>query len=92
MTRPLKVYGWQSFRNDRRIEHNGHWQTREICAAFSKAEVARIVGVKSVSALHNICETGNDKEVALATAKPHTVFFTAITRGGEYFEDSRVSA
>jgi len=67
MARPLKVYGWQSYRSA--------GQTREIVAARSQAEAARCAGVKSSRLLFCLGETGNKGEIATATAKPGVVFW-----------------
>lgn len=71
----LKVYGWQAHRSECKVVHS---QTREIVAATSKTEVARIVGVKSPSYLWNLGETGNTAEVAIAMADPGVVFWKPI--------------
>ena len=75
MARTLKVYGWQSFRRECDPAPNGSRQTREICAAHSMAEVARIAGVNRPQQLFNLGETGNKEELAAATASPGTIFW-----------------
>lgn len=66
----LKVYGWEGMRAP--LSRN---QTREIVAARSKAEVARIVGEKYPSNLFNLAETGNEGEIQKAMSEPGTVFW-----------------
>lgn len=78
----IKVYVWQGFRTPlstttRRV------QSREIVAARSKAEVARIVGVKSPSALFCLGETKNQRAVAAAMAEPGTIFWRDIDASPE---------
>lgn len=86
--RKLRVYGWQSFRNECRTNHR---QTREICAASSMAEVARIVGENSPKKLFNLGETGNAHEMRTALAKPRTVFWQPYhSRNGEPFTESGI--
>jgi hypothetical protein len=77
----LKVYGWQ----DHRCECKPRTQTREICAAHSMAEVARIAGYRRASQMFNLCETGNDFEIKTAMAKPGAVFWRSIS----CFNDSK---
>lgn len=80
----VKVYGWQGMRHE---SPGTHRQTREIVAARSKAEVARIAGVKGPNALFNLGETGNAAEIAVATGKPGTIFWRPIdTRDKRYVE------
>ena len=71
----LKVYGWRSFRAD---APGFHHQTREVCAAKSQAEVARIAGVTAPYALDCLCETGNEHEVRVAMAEPGVIFWRGI--------------
>jgi hypothetical protein len=70
----LKVYGWDGFRYP---TPTSRVQTREIVAARSMAEVARILGVKSPRSL-DLVETGNDREIAVAMAEPGVVFWQKI--------------
>jgi hypothetical protein len=65
--RPLQVYGWISFR--------GRTQAREIVAARSQAEVARLAGVSRPGQLFNLSDTGNAPEIAQAMAEPGAVFW-----------------
>jgi hypothetical protein len=69
----IKVYGWIGYRSENPHPHNK--QTREICAANSKAEVYRIVGSNN---LPNICETGNKSEIQIAMSKPGVVFWSPL--------------
>lgn len=78
MRNKLKVYGWQGWRNECPAAPNGGRQTREICAAKSGAEVARIMGVSSPARLFNFCETGNSREIEIALRSPGTVFWRPI--------------
>lgn len=82
MAKKLKVYGWSGFRSE---APGYHHQTREIVAATSKAEVARIVGDKSPRKLVNLSETRNPKEVAVAMSRPGVVFWRGLNDyGGEF--------
>ena len=83
--RALKVYGWLGFRRETGTQHG---QTREICAAHSMAEVARIVGVRSASRLHNLCETGNRRELEVALAEPGVVFWKPLHDYTDNFQRS----
>jgi hypothetical protein len=74
----LKVYGWQAFQPACPPAGNGSKQTRQICAASSQREVARIVGVRSVSSLFNLTETGNAGECKAAMLQPRTVLWQPI--------------
>ena len=56
--KPLKVYGWGGCRSG--------VQTREIVAARSMAEAARLSGHRSPREMWNMCETGNAIEIAIA--------------------------
>lgn len=78
--KPLKVYGWQGWRLAAPREANGSHQTREICAARSMAEVARIAGQRSPRSLFNLCETGNDEECAAALANPGVILWRGLDR------------
>lgn len=71
----LKVYGWQSFRRECKPAPNGSTQTREICAAHSKVEAARVAGYDRPAQMFNLCETGNAGECELAIANPGVVFW-----------------
>lgn len=78
----LKVYGWDSFRHP---TPTSRVQTREIVAAKSMEEVARIVGVKSPKSL-DLCETGNEEEIRVAMAEPGVIFWQNINaRTGDGF-------
>jgi hypothetical protein len=78
----LKVYGWQGWRRE---APGWHHQTREICAARSRAEVGRIVDRKP-SALFNLEETGNDEELKVALAQPGVVFWRGLDEWGVPFQ------
>jgi len=67
MTRPLKVFGWLDYRAGR--------QVRCIVAATTKAEVARLRGVKDPRGLFNLDETWNADEVRKATSEPGVIFW-----------------
>jgi hypothetical protein len=82
----LKVYGWQSMRYECKGPHR---QTREIVAAKSKAEVARIVGVKSPQALFNLGETHNALELSVALANPGVVFWAPINDRAAYYKEQK---
>ena len=75
----LRVFGWTGWRPEEKgTKPNG--QTREIMAAYSKAQVARIVGVKSPARLFNLCETGNQDEILVTAKKPFAIFWAPISR------------
>ena len=63
----LQVYGWVSFR--------GRTQSREVVAAHSLAEVARLAGYKRPSQLFNLSPTGNGPETAAAMSEPGVIFW-----------------
>lgn len=65
----IRVYGWIGYRREVGTHHN---QTREIVAARSMAEVGRIVG-EDPRRLHNLTDTANAEEIAVATAAPGEV-------------------
>ena len=79
----MKVYGWlehlygekHAIRKDPVFQAH-HNQVRAIVAAKSKAEVARITGVKRPSQLFNLAETGNAREIEIAMRSPGIVFIT----------------
>lgn len=75
--KPPRTFGWQSFRRvgGRTI------QTREIVLAASKAAAARAAGVNAPSKLFNLTETHNLVEVALALARPGTIFWAPMSTG-----------
>jgi hypothetical protein len=78
----LKVYGWTDYSPHR--NGKGGRQCRMICAARSKAEVARIKGCM-VNNLWNCCETQNPKEVKIAMADPLVIFWAE----DHFYTDSR---
>lgn len=78
MTKPLKVYGWDSFA--------GGVQTRNIMAASSVAEVRRLTGLSRADWEHAGSETGNDEELSIALADPRVEFFQPLdARPGEFW-------
>jgi hypothetical protein len=72
------VYGWQGHRSHCPPAANGGKQTREICAARSKVEVARIAGVTGSWKLFKLCETGNAREIELAMASPGAILWAPL--------------
>ena len=87
----LRVWGWQSFRHE--PDQPARWdsQSREICAAVSKAAVGRAVAAAQRAAglspwnvsddprkLFNLDETGNAAEIEQAMSEPNTVFWHPI--------------
>jgi len=75
MPRPLKVYGVLGWRVGCPAAPNGNRQTREVVAARSKAEAARLLGC-SLHWLNSYgSETWNDRELVVAMASPGTVFW-----------------
>lgn len=72
MNKKLKVYGWTGFRRESNPSHNGNPQTREIMAAKSKGEVARILSSKGKV---EITETEDAGEIQLATHMPGIIFW-----------------
>jgi hypothetical protein len=80
----MKVFGWTSFWNDPRITDN-HKQVRCICASKSMAAIKRTYGFRQ-SNLWNIRETGNDREIALASNSPLSIFARDLNNwNAEYF-------
>jgi hypothetical protein len=75
MTRALKVYTWQGFRN----ELPGHHRTTiEVVAAANGSAAARAAGFDRTRQLFNFCETGNDEDIKQAMSAPGTVFWRPI--------------
>jgi len=72
--KPLTVYGWQGYRQSRTDSTRG-CVTREICAARSKAEVARLAGKKRPEQLFNLSETFNETERVSARFNPRKVIW-----------------
>ena len=72
MARKLKVFGWTNFWNDPRIEKNGHWQVRCICASPSKAEIKRTYNLRDCD-MFNCCNTGNNQEIEAAMKQPMVI-------------------
>lgn len=76
--RKLKVYGCRHMRSECPPAANGGRQTREIVAAPSKREAARLVDPERPwmrPRLSEIEETGNDEEIKLAMSEPGVVFW-----------------
>lgn len=73
--RPLRVYGWTGTDYRLRTTHN---QSRCIVAAHSKAEAARLAGYDRPSQMFNLCETGNDREIAEAVQESGVVIVRPI--------------
>ena len=74
--REMKVYGWQGWRIE--APGNGHHATREIIAARSKAEAARLAGKRSPREMWCLCETGNKNEIAVAMMWPGMIFWSPL--------------
>lgn len=80
--RTLKVYGWHGYRLAAKDRHH---QTREICAAPSKAAAARAAGKQRPDQLWNLSETGNQREVEAALQQPGVVLWRSLDdHRGEY--------
>jgi len=69
----LKVYGFQSFRQDCPEAPNGSRQTREIVAAKS-LKAAKALAPEGTP-LSEIVETGNAREIHVAMSYPGVVFW-----------------
>jgi len=80
MARKLRVYVWEGVRGECPTHSP---MTREIVAATSQVEAARIAGVRSPRQLFNLCETGNADELATARAEPATVFWRPLDAYGD---------
>jgi len=80
MPRKLKVYGWQGIRSECRPAPNGSQQTREVCAATSKAAVLKELHTRVHWRIpaSEVCETGNAEECAKALSEPGTIFWHAL--------------
>jgi hypothetical protein len=87
--RRLKVYGWLGMRSEAVTERNHHGQTREIVAAHSLAEVARITGLSRYTLSSYGGETGNKQEIELAMSKPGTMFWKPVNGQGEFMEAAK---
>ena len=72
----LRVYGWTEYHLNGVAKAQFNHSFRCVCAASSKAEVARIMGETSIARLPDIDRTEDVEEVAVATAKPGAVFYT----------------
>lgn len=82
MTRTkIKVYGWTGF------YPGTSQQMRYICAAASKAHLARLTGLTMYFINGWVCVTGNAKEIETAMNKPAVMFTSKLNdRGGDYRE------
>ena len=78
MSRPVRVFGWQGWRQECPAARNGSHATREICAAKSMAEVARRTGKQRAAQLFNLTETRNAVETAIAMNEPGIVFWSPL--------------
>jgi hypothetical protein len=70
----LRVYGWRGSRSECPPAVNGSHQTREICAAPSRAAALRAAGDHR-PAVSEICTTGNPFELIVARANPGVVLW-----------------
>jgi hypothetical protein len=82
MTHKLKVYGWTSF-------HRTGGQVRKIIAATSWTEASRLSGCRMSELRFCGSITGNDQEIALATAKPGTLFYVPINEPFKTYREYR---
>lgn len=90
MARALKVYHWLDMAKDSKIRSpEGAWVRQIDCivAAYSKAEVGRIMNEKPTN-LFNLSQDANDQAVETALTKPGVVFwkFTNELYGAPYRE------
>jgi hypothetical protein len=79
MARKLKVYGWTGYRLECPPAPNGNHQTREVVAAASMAAAARAAGERSPRQM-DMCESGNDEDIAQAMSKPGVVFWRPLNK------------
>ncbi len=86
----MKVYGWQGNRFECPPAANGGHQTREVVAAHSKAEAARLAGVNYPSQLFNLGESGNEHDAKIARSSPGSVFWQPLdfSRGNEEWHEA----
>lgn len=84
MTRALKVYGWTGNRYEFPPSPNGSTQTREVVAARSLAEVARIAGRFHKPSRGWCFETGNDHEISLAMHRPGIIHWRPLDTPGKW--------
>lgn len=74
----LKVYGWTGMRPECPPTANGGKQTREVVAATSKKEAARLCDPERPwmrPRTSEIDETGNEEEIRMTLAEPGVVFW-----------------
>lgn len=69
MSRRLRVYGWSETRGGKSV--------RCIMAATSQKELSELTKMSLYYIRGWVEETGNDVEIAVATAKPRTLFWKA---------------
>ena len=74
----MKVYTWNGFRHDAKVEGNRSAQTREIVAAKSLAEVIRITGLTRGYLTNYGSTTVNPEDVAAAMQEPGVVFWAPL--------------
>lgn len=86
MPRPLKVYGVMNFRQECPVSPNRGRQTRDVVAARSIAEAARLIGVSDRFMRVYGSETGNDVEVEICMADPGVVFWRPINDRTETYQ------
>lgn len=79
-----KVYGYTGWRHDCPPARNGSRQTREIVAARSAAEAARLFGISPWRLRSYGCETGNADEIRVAMSKPGAVFWRPLNERTEF--------
>lgn len=84
MANELRVWAWPSFCHDAKCpcqwhkKERGHNQVTVIVAARSKAEVARIAGYNHPARMWNLTETGNERQIKLATAREGKMLHSAL--------------
>lgn len=79
MARKIKVYGWGGWWFDKR-NPGTHQQARFIMAATSMAEIKRLL---NKTQLWNVGETGNAKEISLASPEPLTLWVAPLDHSWE---------
>jgi len=68
MMRKLKVYGGELF-------NKKHKQERVVVAVHNQKELAQLTGCSLYYVRGWWCETGNEKELKKALARPHTLIW-----------------
>lgn len=85
--RKLKVYGFIGhYRKMPAWVASHKRQSREIIATTSMKRAAQIYNDRA-SRIFNLCETGNEGEIKIAMAKPHTVFWQPLDSVGEHLDE-----